>query len=223
MHSSLGRLRLSLLCCFNFRAFYQGLDPTQSCSEKCWIGCEAQDEDRAVWPPSSILLRPAAGESVRPNVLVSLFKMSSGLRYGGEKVQGDPISVYQYLLEGSKGGARPFSMMPRGKMRQQAQAEIRKFHLKIRRNIFTVKMVKYCNRLSREAVASPSLEIFKTRSWATCCDFEQGTWIRWPAEACSFQPQPYFDSMMCGQRRMVWKWWGKMDLASRVQFERRQP
>lgn len=36
-----------------------------------------------MWPPSSILLRPAAGESVRPNVLVSLFKMSSGLRYGG--------------------------------------------------------------------------------------------------------------------------------------------
>lgn len=78
--------------------------------------------------------------------------------------RGDPINVYQYLSEGSKGGARPFSMMPRGKMRQQAQAEIRKFHLKIRRNIFTVKMVKYCNRLSREAVASTSLEILKTRS-----------------------------------------------------------
>lgn len=30
--------RLCLLCCFTFRAFYQRLNPTQGCREKCWIG-----------------------------------------------------------------------------------------------------------------------------------------------------------------------------------------
>lgn len=32
-------------------------------------------------------------------------------------------------------------------MRQQAQTKIRKFYLKVRRNIFAVRMVKYWNRL----------------------------------------------------------------------------
>jgi len=38
----------------------------------------------------------------------------------------------------------------------------RKFHLNMRKKFFTLKVTEHCNRLPREVVDSPSLEIFKT-------------------------------------------------------------
>jgi len=38
----------------------------------------------------------------------------------------------------------------------------RKFRLKMRKNFFPLRVMEYWNRLPRETVESPSLEIFKT-------------------------------------------------------------
>ena len=39
----------------------------------------------------------------------------------------------------------------------------RKFHLNMRKNFFTLRVIEQWNRLPRGTVDSPSLEIFKTR------------------------------------------------------------
>ena len=45
----------------------------------------------------------------------------------------------------------------------------RKFHLNMRKNFFTLRVTEHWNRLPREVVESPSLEILKTRLDKVLC------------------------------------------------------
>jgi len=45
----------------------------------------------------------------------------------------------------------------------------RKFHLNMRKNFFTLRVMEHWNRLPREAVDCTSLEILKTRLDAVLC------------------------------------------------------
>ncbi|KFZ50933.1 hypothetical protein N321_00647, partial [Antrostomus carolinensis] len=50
------------------------------------------------------------------------------------------------------------------------KVEHRKFHINIRKNFFTVRVMGHWHRLPREVVESPSLETFKTCLDTFLCD-----------------------------------------------------
>ncbi|KAK4807465.1 LOW QUALITY PROTEIN: hypothetical protein QYF61_008233 [Mycteria americana] len=91
--------------------------------------------------------------------------------------------VYKYLTGGVK-KIKPDSAEPGDRASSNRQTlKHRKFHLSIRRNFFTGRLVKHWKRLPKDSADFPSLEILKpnrTRPSATCSvrpGFEQGVSI----------------------------------------------
>ena len=88
------------------------------------------------------------------------------------RLREDLIHVYKDLRCGShRGEAGLFSVVRGDRTRGNGmKVQHRKFRTSVRKNFFTVRVTEHWNRLPREVVESPSLEIFKTRLDAFLCD-----------------------------------------------------
>jgi len=87
------------------------------------------------------------------------------------RLRGDLINVYKYLKgRCQEEGPKLFSVMPSNSRRGNGhKLKHRTFHLNMRKNFFTLRVTEPWNRLPREVVESPSLEIFKTRLDKVLC------------------------------------------------------
>ena len=92
---------------------------------------------------------------------------------GKRRLRADLISVYKYIKgdERQMDETRFFLVDHSDKARSNGlKLKHRKFHTNMWKNCFSVRVMEHWNRLTREVVVSPSMEIFNTCLGAYLCD-----------------------------------------------------